>query len=105
MRSQTRAHLASLQPVEVVLPRAGLSSTTRKLLLGSLRHPRVNELPRDKFLGIRMLEKELEEQRYEPCVLDTALSVWPCLYRVRVAPLQEQHGPARPCRSLSRRVP
>eukprot|EP00887_Chlorella_sp_A99_P007330 scaffold2.g7330.t1 len=44
MRSQLRGVLTAVQPVEVVLPRGGLSAATRKVLDGILRDPRVNEL-------------------------------------------------------------
>ena len=37
--------LTALQPVEVVLPKGGLSDASRRVLLGVLRSPLVNELP------------------------------------------------------------
>lgn len=45
LRSQLRAALTALQPVELVLPRGELSGPTRKVVLGVLRSPLVNELP------------------------------------------------------------
>lgn len=45
LRSQLRAALTALAPVEVVLPRGGLSGPSRRVVLGVLRCPLVNELP------------------------------------------------------------
>lgn len=44
LRSKLRAALTALQPVEMVLPRRGLSSATRRVTSGVLRSPLVNEL-------------------------------------------------------------
>ncbi len=45
LRSQLRAALTALSPVEVVLPRGTLSGPSRRVVLGVLRCPLVNELP------------------------------------------------------------
>jgi DNA mismatch repair protein MSH6 len=48
LRSRLRAALTALAPVEVVLPSAGagvLSEASRRVVLGVLRNPRVNEMP------------------------------------------------------------
>jgi DNA mismatch repair protein MSH6 len=46
LRSQLRAALTALSPVEVVLPRGtSLSGPSRRVVLGVLRSPLVNELP------------------------------------------------------------
>ena len=45
LRSQLRAAITALAPVEVILPRGDLSGPSRRVLLGVLRNPLVNELP------------------------------------------------------------
>ena len=65
MRSGLRAQLAALRPVEVVLPSSGLSATTRKVLMGTLRNPRVNELPPgDGFWSAQNTLAELDKAAY-----------------------------------------
>ena len=45
MRTNLRAQLSALRPCEVVIPATGISSLTRKVLMASLRKPRVNTVP------------------------------------------------------------
>ena len=44
MRTSLRAQMTSLRPSELILPSQGVSRLTRKVLMATLRQPRVNTL-------------------------------------------------------------
>jgi len=62
MRTNLRAQLSALRPCEVVLPATGVSSLTRKVLMASLRKPRINSLP-DPWSSTRTL-REIDDADY-----------------------------------------
>lgn len=65
MRTTLRAHLAALRPVEAVIPSEGLSSLTRKVLLASLRNPRLNSFqPGSEFWTAEETVKRLRSGSY-----------------------------------------
>lgn len=44
MRTSLRAQMTALRPSELVLPSQGISNLTKKVLMATLRNPRVNNL-------------------------------------------------------------
>ena len=68
LRSQLRAVLTALSPVEVILPRDELSTPSKRVVLGVLRCPIVNELPMGTADGHFWTADEMWKRLLEPFV-------------------------------------
>ncbi len=65
LRAGLRSHLASLQPVELVLPR-NASGKTRRVVRGAEAAPRLNEVPATEAWDAARTRQELLKADYWP---------------------------------------
>lgn len=79
LRTGLRSHLASLQPVELIVP-VGVSSDTRRALNGACEAtPRLNELAARDAWDAARTRRELAKADYWPDSAPPVLQVQPCV--------------------------